>query len=204
MAWVDPKEHREGNWCPSEPPPSRDTVARAVDAGRPFRFSASRHYPGTFPPVTLDGYTFRGADVSVDGKVGANGEVQIHARGYLWTERPASPRVGRRFKILVRRPEPPCDTTPFGTYEVWERRRYGSLRVADDGVDFRPDPRTTGEGRGQKEFEQVPDSLKLHIAELELVRNPPFAAHMLRERDAWTRFRSAFQYHPDAFERRSE
>jgi hypothetical protein len=42
---------------------------------------------------------------------------------------------------------------------------------------------------------------QLRLAEAELVRNPPLARHVLRERELYDDVRYALRYNPEAFDR---
>lgn len=204
--WIDPKEQSPEAWGRTDdreerepdptPGPMEGTLERALETTLPYRYSEVLRYDGVFPTLEV-GPSYTSGRVVVDGGVTGDRHLKLLARGYLWSD-DSSVRNGQRFKLLFRRPGPPTETTPFGTYHVWYRHQVGTVH---DGSDLSFDP--TDEPRTQRPdvaFEAVPLPLCHHIAKLELVRNPPFARYVLEERDEWVTYDHSFRWDPDAFE----
>ncbi|WP_135852215.1 hypothetical protein [Halorussus salinus] len=206
-AWIDPKEGAATVWggrksSSEKPKPMAGTVARATATTLPFQYSETARYRGTLPDTELDGVRYTSAQVTINGVVQSDRRIKLLARGYLWAADDGA-SDGRRFKFQLRRPGPPTETTPFGSYVAWHRYQLGTVEPTEsDEVAFEPTPDTTRTGRGNASFEEVPRPLRQHVAELELVRNPPFAEYVLRERGLWDDYGAVFRWIPRAFDQR--
>lgn len=208
-AWIDPKESRTG-WderqepepMPAHVEPTRERAA-AVDV--PYQYKEHRGYQGTLWGVTVGGVTYTSGDLKVNAGVTSDRTLKLHARGVLWRDDVETDGRARRFKLQVVRGPPVTDTVPYGTYEVWERHQFGDVTVDEvTGPSFSPEPDTTGTSRERVAFEDLLEPTKLRVSELELVRNTPFAAYRLEERDCWEEYGAVFRWKGNAFQHRVE
>lgn len=220
--WIDPKEQSAEAWGgrrssqrsgsddragadtaasddrsedPASLEPIEGTIARALAVDLPYQYGEMVAYDGTLPDLGED-VTDDSARVVVDGGVTTDGHLKLLARGYLWSDDGATVN-GQRFKLQLRRPGPPTETTPVGTYRGWYRYQPGILR-STTGIEFEPADAPETE-RPTLEFDAVPRPLRRHIVKLELVRNPPFARYVLEERDQWEEWDASIRWDPDAF-----
>ncbi|WP_128477346.1 hypothetical protein [Halorussus pelagicus] len=205
--WIDPKEDAASLWggrksSSEQLEPMAGTVARAIETTLPFQYSETAQYRGTLPDTELDGVQYTSAQVTINGIIQSDRHIKLLSRGYLWTADDGA-SYGRRFKFQLRRPGPPSETTPFGSYVAWNRYQTGTVETTEsEDVAFEPTPDTTRTERGNASFEEVPRPLRQHVAELELVRNPAFAEYVLRERDQWDDYGGVFRWIPTAFDQR--
>lgn len=129
--------------------------------------------------------------------VEANGRIKLFTQGHFW----GGDDEHQRFKAQYRRAPPPTETVPFDTYEVWMRFQYGTVERVDGGtVEFRPDTERTGEELRELPYEELYTPVQQRLVELELVRNPPLARHVLMEQDRWEDDAAWLRYDPDAFD----
>lgn len=203
-AWIDPHDSRSG-WGRDRgetlPERIRPTVERAHEAAVPYQYRERRAFDGTLADVTVDGVEYTSAEYVVNGGVTADREVKLHARGLLW--RADAPDRARRFKLQVRRAAPPTDTLPYGEYEVWQRYQFGRVTVDEvEGPSFEPEDGSSRTSRSVAAFGDLLEPVRLHVSELELVRNPPFARYRLQERGRWEAYGAVFRWKADAFGQR--
>lgn len=202
--WVDPKETVGDQWgAPPEeqsdaeaPTPATPVMERAVTTRPPVQYRDGAFVTPTTDdrPVSTDGYARLEFDCAVTGP----GRIKLTARGYHWGSREGD----RRFKSLYTRAADPTDTVPFDTYERWMRLQRGDVVGFDEGdeyIDFRPDEGAVEESRTRRDWESLWWSIRLRLAELELVRNPAFARYVLRERGEWETVRDTLRWKPTAF-----
>lgn len=192
---ADDVDWREKDFSHLEP--IDETVERALEVSLPFQYSQQTTYRDTLPSVGLE-REYTSAEVILDGGVTRRRQLKLHARGYLWNDEFDHDGNGQRFKVQLRRPAPPVDVEPFESYQYWYRYQPGVVRL-DRSLEFEPADEATTE-RGDLEFSDVPPPLKHHVAKLEIVRYPPFAAHILRERGLWEEYGKPLRWDPEAFE----
>lgn len=205
-AWIDPNETRS-NWGQDQddtlPDRARPTIERAAETGLPFQYREQRHFDGTLSDVRLDGIEYTSGEYVVNGGVMGDHALKLHARGLIWvTEEPAQ---CRRFKLQVVRDSPPADTVPYGDYDVWQRYQFGSVTVDPiEGPTFEPDDNDIQTERTTAPFGALLKPVRLHVSELELIRNPSFAQYRLEEREEWEEYGAVFRWKGNAFQQRVE
>jgi len=203
-AWIDPHESRSG-WGrdPEEPTPDRirPTVERAHEVSVPFQYREHRSFDGTLADVVVDGVDYTSGEYVVNGGVTADRALKLHVRGLLWLA--DDPSQARRFKLQLVREAPPTETVPYGEYDVWQRFQFGRVAVDDiEGPSFDPNADSSRTERSVAAFDDLLEPMKLHVSELELVRNPSFARYRLLERDEWEPYGAVFRWQAEAFEQR--
>ena len=202
--WVDPKETAAGPWTgaadesSASASPASPVVERATRARYPLQYA-----DGAFltPSTTAElggpnpgGYARVQFNCAVDGR----GTVKLTARGYQW----GGEEPDRRFKSLYTREAGPTDTVPFDTYERWRRSQRGVVDGFEEGneyIDFDPSEGTIEEVRERCAWGTLWSAVRLRLAELELVRNTPFARYRLRELEKWAEIRGTLRWKPTAF-----
>ncbi|MFB6100996.1 MAG: hypothetical protein ABEJ73_00335 [Haloplanus sp.] len=205
--WIDPKETAEHSWggnatgestAADAPTPVKPVMERALATHQPVQYgdgafvtpAQTRDEDG----VTADGY----ARIQFNCAATRPGTIKLTARGYRW----GGDEEDMRFKSLFSRESDPTPTVPVGTYERWLRRQHGDVRGYEEGneyIDFRPTAGSTAERRDRREWESLWRSVRLRLAELELVRNAPFARYVLQERGQWDTIRGILRWKPTAF-----
>jgi len=203
-AWIDPHDSRSG-WGRDreEPVPERirPTVERAHEVSVPFQYREHRSFDGTLADVVVDDVDYTSGEYVVNGGVTGDRSLKLHVRGLLW--RDDEPGKGRRFKLQVVREAPPTESVPYGEYDAWQRFQFGRVTVHDiDGPSFEPEADSSRTERSVAAFDDLLEPLKLHVSELELVRNPSFARYRLREREEWEPYGAVFRWKADAFQSR--
>lgn len=203
-AWIDPHDSRSG-WGRDreEPVPERirPTIERAVEASVPFQYREHRSFDGTLAGVEVDGVDYTSGETVVNGGVTGDRALKLHVRGLLW--RDDDPGRARRFKLQLVREAPPTETLPYGEYDAWQRFQFGRVTVDDiEGPSFEPEADSSQTKRSVADFDDLLEPLKLHVSELELVRNAPFARYRLLEREEWEPYGAVFRWKADAFDQR--
>lgn len=197
--WIDPKERDGRMWGEEEDARSgedvRGVVARAHYTAVPYEFEHDGAYGSAVVEDAFEDPDYRHARLLFHGSVQANGRVKLLVKGHLWGEEERH----LRFRSQFRREAPPTGTVPFGTYTVWSRYRYGTVR-RNDGLTFEPDQDGTTEELEEREWSAIRAPVQFRIAELELVRNPSLARYVLRDRGEWEETRDYFRWNPSAFE----
>jgi len=195
--WIDPKETAAGAWgggdgdSAVEASPTVPVVERAVSTSPPVQYVDCAYLT---PEEGQNDY----ARVQFDCAVDRAGTVKLSARGYRW----GGDEPDLRFKSLFTREADPTDTVPFGTYERWRRFQRGEVDDFEDGdeyIHFEPTDGAVENGRERREWERLRRAVRLRLAELELVRNAPFARYRLREREEWAAVRDTLRWKPTAF-----
>ncbi|ADQ68229.1 hypothetical protein C499_15055 [Halogeometricum borinquense DSM 11551] len=205
--WLNPRDGDADAWAgqgdePSRPPRIPPTLERAHEVSAPYQFSEARTYYGTLTGVEFDGDEYPSTEVKVVGGVTRGRTLKLHVRGFLWRPNYDDGPNAYRFKSQVVREQPPTETIPFDTYQFWQRTQRGT--VTNDGVivEFEPEEGTEQTVRTDQGFDELFEPLRIHIAELELVRNPQLASYVLRETDRWDAYGDVFRWRPSAFNRR--
>ncbi|EMA42625.1 hypothetical protein [Halobiforma nitratireducens] len=209
--WIDPKPQSAEEWGTNtrreklradewavldDVGPIEDTLERALAVELPYQDSERVRYRRT--DLGLDDDPYTDGRAIVDGGVTDAEQIKLMARGYLWNGE-AVVDNGERFKIQVRRPGSPDGIDPFREYEIWYRYQPGTITTELER-EFEPtEPSETK--RRTVDFEDVPEPLCHHLAKLELIRNPPFARHVLREHGWWTEYAEPLRWDPAAFDR---
>lgn len=206
--WIDPKEQSEEGWREAtrreelasevaieDIEPIEETLERALAVELPYQYSEQVRYSHT--ELELNENVYTSGRAVVRGGVTDRSQIKLMAQGYLWNDN-MSRENGERFKIQLRRPGPPDALEPFDDYVVWYRYQPGLVQT-HPGLEF-DQTGDTETKRGQLGFEAVPTPLQHHLVKLELVRNPPFARYVLRERDRWKEYVSTFRWDPEAFD----
>jgi hypothetical protein len=197
--WVDPKETAADAWggvddeeLAAAPSPAASVIERAVSTRRPTQYT-----DGTYLTPASEG-TDDYARIQFNCAVDRAGTVRLTARGYRW----GGTESDRRFKSLFMREADPTDTVPFDTYERWLRFQRGEVTNFEDGdeyIHFEPTEGAVEEGREDCEWERLRWAVRIRLAELELVRNAPFARYRLQERGEWEAIRGTLRWKPTAF-----
>ena len=107
-----------------------------------------------------------------------------------------------RFKSPFSREAPPTETVPFETYERWLRFQHGEVTGVEDDdayIQFEPTDGAIEDGRERREWTALRWAVRLRLAELELIRNAPFARYRLRERGEWDAVCGTLRWKPTAF-----
>ncbi|SEW30528.1 hypothetical protein [Halobacterium jilantaiense] len=203
-AWIDPHDSRS-SWGrdPEESLPDRiqPTVERAHEVSLPFQYREQRSFDGTLSDVEVEGVEYTSGEYVVNAGVTGDRTLKLHVRGLLW--RADDPGQARRFKLQLVRDGPPTETVPYGEYKIWQRYQFGHVTVDPiDGPSFEPNDDSKRTDRTVSPFGGLQKPLRLHISELELVRNPAFAKYRLTERDEWEEYGAVFRWRADAFESR--
>lgn len=126
------------------------------------------------------------------------GTLKLTARGYRWE----GSADDMRFKSLFSRASDPTDTVPFDTYERWLRFQRGDVSDFEDGdeyIRFEPTAGAVAEERARREWDDLNWATRIGLAELDLVRNEPFARYRLQERDEWVAVSGTLRWKPTAF-----
>lgn len=203
-AWIDPNDTRS-SWDrdreESLPDRIQPTVERAHEVSLPFQYREQRSFDGTLSDVEVEGVDYTSGEYIVNAGVTPQRLLKLHVRGLLWQD--DGPEKGRRFKLQVVREEPPTDTVPYGEYDIWQRYQFGRVTVDPvEGPSFEPERESKQTDRTVSPFGVLQKPLRLHISELELVRNPEFAKYRLAERDEWEEYGAVFRWRADAFKHR--
>ena len=198
MPWFDPEENRREAWdgAPDTPDGFKPTYERAVDTGWPYERSDQVKVG---PPHVGDAFRTRQythARAYYQLAVEPNGRVKLVARGHLWGD----DEDHQQFRAQYRRAAEPTDTEPFGEYVAWMRYQFGTVSREDGDLQFVPDEDRTEEEVRDLSWTEFFRPEQLRMAELELVRNPAFARHVLTERGEWDEVCTALRYNPDAFD----
>jgi hypothetical protein len=204
--WIGPNETRSV-WDkePEQELPGRirPTVERAHEVSVPFQYREQRSFDGTLADVEVDGVEYTSGEYVVDAGVTHERLLKLHVRGVLW--KAGDSGSGRRFKLQIIREKPPTDTVPYDKYAVWQRYQFGDVTVDPvEGPQFDPDAEPTQTERTTTTFDALQKPVRLHISELELVRNPEFAEYRLAENDQWEEYGAVFRWRADAFQHRLE
>ncbi|WP_135827875.1 hypothetical protein [Halorussus halobius] len=201
-AWVDPKESASKNWAgeadePDEPS-MRSVRDRAFHTSLPFQYDTVVSFSGTLTGHDVNGTTYRWGKFRLNGGVTRSKALKFSADGYLWRG-PGAPADGLRFKAQVTRESPPTDTEPFGEYEIWLRFQSGRVVTTDGRPTFEPDGTSLTTDRTTRSFDALPETTRVRVAELELVRNQPLATYALGVREEWGEYARHFRFMPQAF-----
>lgn len=202
--WVDPKETAAVAWggvdddsIAAAPSPAASVVERAMAARPPIQYTDGAYLTpmaeGADGPER-DDY----ARIQFNCTVNRAGTVKLTARGYRW----GGEASDMRFKSLFTREADPTDTVPFDTYERWLRLQRGEVTGFEDGdeyIHFEPTAGAIEEDRTRRAWADLRWSIRLRLAELELVRNAPFARYRLQEREEWAAVRGTLRWKPTAF-----
>jgi hypothetical protein len=202
--WVDPKETAAGAWggvdddsAAAAAAPSAPVIERAVSTRAPVQYTDGAYLTPTAERAE-GGERSEYARVQFNCAVDRTGLVKLTARGYRW----GGEESDRRFKSLFTREADPTDTVPFDTYEQWLRFQRGDVTGFEEGDEYIHFESTEGaveEGRRRREWESLRWAVRIRLAELELVRNAPFARYRLQERGEWTAVRDTLRWKPTAF-----
>lgn len=200
--WVDPKETAVDAWggvddeeMVAAPSPAASVIERAVSTRPPAQYTDGAYLtPASEGADSTDGYARLQFNCAVDRA----GTVRLTARGYRW----GGAESDRRFKSLFTREADPTDTVPFDTYERWLRFQRGDVTNFENGdeyIHFEPTEGAIEEDREDREWERLRWAVRIRLAELELVRNAPFARYRLQERGEWEAIRGTLRWKPTAF-----
>ena len=207
-AWVDPKESATEDWAGragdsdgDDSPSVRSVRDRAFHTSLPFQYDTVVSFRGTLTGHDVQGTTYRWGKLRLNGGVTRSKALKFSADGYLWRSS-GVPVEGLRFKAQVTRESPPTDTEPFGEYEVWLRSQTGRVVTTDGRPTFEADDTSLTTNRTTESFDALPETTKIRIAELELVRNQPLATYALGVREEWGEYATHFQFMPSAFSER--
>lgn len=199
MPWIDPHETDAAAWTGGSEGRERElrTVCeRAIQTPVPYQRSYHVHLHGAAVSTEFNSRAYDNAHLECTIAVEDSTRVKLLTKGHLWGDG----EEHQRFRAQYRREPDPTDTVPFGEYSTWVRYQFGTVSRGDDGaVHFEIDPRGTHEETRVLAWENLFEIDQLRLAEGELVRNPPFARYVLRERDDWDAVRDALRYDPDAF-----
>jgi len=202
--WVDPKETAAGAWggvdddsTAPAPSPTVPVMERAVAARPPIQYTDGAYLaPAAEGADGTDRDSY--ARVQFNCAVNRAGTIKLTGRGYRW----GGEESAVRFKSLFTREADPTETVPFDTYERWLRLQRGEVTGFEDGdeyIHFEPTEGAIEEGRKQRAWAELRWAVRLRLAELELVRNAPFARYRLQERDEWETIRGTLRWKPTAF-----
>lgn len=203
--WLDPREAAPSLWQGKRRGETPDrsvadaesmapTTERAHRTATPFRYRETVRVGGALESEAGPRDYDRAA-IHFDGGVTEAGQVKLVAFGYLWD----GLLPDQRFRAQYRREAPPTDTVPFDAYTVWRRYQYGEVTGAPGDVELVPDcPVRTLDSKPVK-WTAIPGPIRLRLAELELVRNPPLARYVLRELGVWGAVDGYFRWDPRAF-----
>lgn len=197
MPWIDPRENDPDAWRASEPgePAVRTVYERAYETAVPYERRDDVYRNGEAVTGEFRTREYEHAKVSYHLAVEGNGRVKLLAKGHLWGD----DEVHQRFRAQYRRPGEPTDTEPFDDYHVWVRFRLGTVARRDGSLQFEPTDEKPSEKLRTLAWGSLFGPDRVRLAELELVRNPPLARYVLRERDQWAMIRDSLRYNPDAF-----
>jgi hypothetical protein len=200
--WIDPKETATDAWGTPDADsdgatPTATVVERALTTQYPIQYTDGAYLTPT--AAGPDGRSWdRYARIQFNCAVDRAGTVKLTARGYRW----GGDGPAMRFKSLLSREPEPTETVPFDTYERWLRFQRGDVTGFEPGdayVDFEPTDGAVEERRKDHEWAALRWPIRLRLAELELVRNAPFARYRLRECDEWDAVRGTLRWKPTAF-----
>ena len=199
--WVDPDEADPAQWRGAGPHDDLrrgagtvSVLERARRTPLPYQYeTAVHHTDGVAEQFRSSAYDH--ARIVYNSGVDARRRIKLLTRGVLW----GGDETHQRFQAQYRRPPPPTETVPFGEYTVWTRYQYGTIERTDDGVTFTASEANPDESLRELDWATLFDPVRERLAELELVRNPPFGKYRLEELDEWAAYRTRFQYDPDAF-----
>lgn len=199
--WVDPEEADPSQWRRTGPhdelrrgTETISVVERASRTSLPYQYEIEIHHTDNVADQ-FQSSEYEHARITYNSSIDTEGRIKLLTRGVLW----GGGERHQRFQVQYRRPPPPTEMVPFGTYTAWSRYRYGSIEKTDDGVTFTAADEEAGESLRDLDWETMFDPVQERIAELELVRNPSFAKYRLKEVDEWETYRTRFQYDPDVF-----
>lgn len=198
MPWIDPQQTAPDEWS-GESAGQGDSVKsvyeRAHETAVPFGRDEAVRLHGAAVTDEFRSREYTHAHVSYHLAVERDGRVKLMSNGHLW----GGGEDHQRFRAQYRRDGEPTDTEPFEAYRVWRRYQYGTVgRAEGGGLTFEADS-PVQEDTSELEWLELYSTAQLRIAELELVRNPPYARHLLVERGRWDSVRDAFTYNPYAF-----
>ncbi|GGK69458.1 hypothetical protein [Haloarcula sebkhae] len=199
--WIDPDETDPAQWRQTGPHDElrRGTemisvAERAVQTAIPYQYEIKIHHTDNVADQFRTS-EYEHARVTYNSSIDREKRIKLLTRGVLW----GGDEDHQRFQVQYRRPPPPAETVPFGTYSAWSRYQYGSIEETDDGVTFTPADEELGESLRDLDWEAMFDPVQERLVELELVRNPAFAKYRLEQMDEWTTYRTRFRYDPDVF-----
>jgi len=199
--WVDPEEADPTQWRGAGPHDDlrrgAETVSvleRARRTPLPYQYELDIHHAdGVAEQFRSSEYEH--ARIVYNSGVDAKRRIKLLTRGVLW----GGDETHQRFQAQYRRPPPPTETVPFGEYTVWTRYQYGTIERTDGGLTFTASEANPDETLRELDWATLFDPVRERLAELELVRNPPFGKYRLEELDEWAAYRTRFQYDPGAF-----
>lgn len=199
--WFDPDESDPTQWRGRGPyddlrrgEDMLSVLQRATKTSLPYQYEVDVHHTNDVAEQFRT-RAYSNARVVYNCGVDVKHRIKLLTRGLLWGN--AEPH--QRFQAQYRRSAPPSDSVPLGTYTVWMRYQYGTIQRTEDGVTFVAADEDAEETLRALDWDDLYDPVKERLAELELVRNPPFARYRLEERDEWEAYRTRFRYDPDAF-----
>ena len=96
---------------------------------------------------------------------------------------------------LFSRAADPTDSVP---YERWLRFQRGDVS-GDEYIHFEPTAGAVEEERTREEWDDLDWATRIRLAELELVRNEPFARYRLQEHGEWVAVSGTLRWKPTAF-----
>lgn len=186
-------------WGSEEDAPCRGDVRGVVERAHytaiPYEFRHDVAYGPRVVTTEFADQDYRHARLLYHGSLQADGRTKLLVEGDLWGECERH----MRFRAQFRREAPPAGTVPFGTYAMWSRYRFGTVR-REDGISFEPAQDGTTEELTERSWSSIRTPTQFRLAELELVRNPALSRYVLRNRGEWGEFRGYFRWHPGAFE----
>jgi hypothetical protein len=197
--WIDPEETDPATWTgePETPSGSATVYERAHGTTIPYERRDDLTVWGPDVAAEFRTAAFDHARLHYHVAVDSKGRVKLLSTGHLWGHE----ETHRRFRIQYRRAAEPTDVPPFTEYTAWTRFETGTVGNDGDGLQFEPDPDRTEERTLTLSWPAMYSSDQLRLAEAELVRNPPLARHVLRERELYDDVRYALRYNPEAFDR---
>lgn len=199
--WVDPEEADPTQWRGAGPHDDlrrgAETVSvleRARRTPLPYQYELDIHHAdGVAEQFRSSEYEH--ARIVYNSGVDAKRRIKLLTRGVLW----GGDETHQRFQAQYRRPPPPTETIPFEEYTVWTRYQYGTIERTDDGLTFTASEANPDETLRELDWATLFDPVRERLAELELIRNPPFGKYRLEELDEWAAYRARFQYDPGTF-----
>lgn len=196
MPYIDPSETDPSAWGGDEGDerPLRTVYERAHATPVPYERDDLLVRHGDALTEAFRTREYEHARVAYHLAVEADGRVKLLTKGHLW----GGGERHQRFRAQYRRESEPSDTDPFTAYTAWIRFQFGTVGRSDGGLTFQPDADATEVSR-TLDWDDLFRSDQLRLAELELVRNPPLARYVLRDRGRWDAVRDSLRYSPEAF-----
>ncbi|MFB6223374.1 MAG: hypothetical protein ABEH86_06845 [Haloarcula sp.] len=198
--WVDPDETDPEQWRGTQHGDLRrgsETVSvfkRAIQTPLPYQYEVDIHHTDGVSDQ-FETHEYEHARVIYNSGVDTKRRLKLLARGVFW----GGDETHQRFQAQYRRSPPPTDSVPFQEYTVWSRYRYGTIKRTDDGMTFHENGDGPEESLRTLDWDKLFNPVKERIAELELIRNPPFAKYRLEEIGEWEAYRTRFRYDTDVF-----